>query len=114
MDSVQRHILNILRSRQGKSAKISRRQLREEVSSWSGRNVSDREMRQAIEELRTDNSDGAMICASLSGGYYTARDLVELDEALRSDESRIRKIAQRIRKQRQRAGLRAGQLELWR
>lgn len=76
--------------------------------------LSDREMRTAIEGLRRDHPHGAWICADLRGGYFIAGDEEELDRYLRTDERRALHLLQQVRNQRQQAGLQSGeQLELF-
>jgi hypothetical protein len=113
MDPVEHQVLRILKEHPGESRRIRRDALRREVSEWLGRNVTDREMRLALENLRANDSDGCMICSSLSGGYYMARSLSELRSALDADKSRISNTSARIRAQERRAGLiTGGQLEM--
>ena len=113
MELLHSVILNIMQTHKAKDHKITREELRQEASQWYGQKVSDREMRQALEDLRASNPEGAYIVSSLSGGYFMAQSLFELDEYLRADESRIRAIAQRIRKQRQQAGIKGKQPTLF-
>lgn len=108
-------LLTILSSHRGHENRISRKDLRLTLSLAVKVSIADRHMRRVIEELRTEDQRGAYIVADTEeGGYFMARDLVELDQFLSSDESRIRKLATRIHRQRQRAGLstQAGQIPL--
>lgn len=59
----------------------------------------------AIEELRRSHLQGTWICANLRGGYFMARDEAELDRYLQSDEKRALHMLQRVRIQREAAGL---------
>ena len=66
--------------------------------------ISDRDLRKAIEELR-GTPEGCFICSSSKGGYYMAQDLEELGKAISSDERRAVTILQRCRAQRKNAKL---------
>lgn len=105
-------ILGILEKHVGEDARIGRDRLRIEVSLRLGGGsflisdqISDRKMRSLIEDLRFDDPQGAWICSSLKGGYFTARDFEELDRFTSADIHRAKKLFTRVRKQRETAGL---------
>ncbi len=92
-------ILRILSGHRGVDRRISRSALLEELCQRMGQ-VSDREMRVAIEKLRRGHAHGAWICADLRGGYFIARDAAEIDVHLSSDERRAQRLLERVRLQR--------------
>lgn len=104
---LRRAILRILRYHRGYDKRLLRSELRGILNRKMDIHVSDRLMRRAIEDLRSEDPRGAWICSATkpSGGYFMASTLAELDEYLASDENRLRTIYHRIRLQRQRAGL---------
>ena len=101
-------ILDVLQKRRGETMRMNRRNLKLTVNyrlmSVSEKSISDRTLRKYIEDLRT-TKEGCMICASLKGGYFLARNRKELDKFTASDENRGIKIINRVRKQRRAAGL---------
>ena len=112
LNSLSRHILNILSAQRGPEARMLRGELLEELQLRMV-DVAHREMRAAIEELRKAHPRGAWICADMRGGYFMARDEEELDRYLQSDEKRAAHLLQRVRIQRAAAGLQSSsQLEL--
>jgi hypothetical protein len=98
-------VLNVLRQAKGINRRVSRSDLMELVSMQCSRKVSDREVRQAVEDARL-TPEGSLICSSTSkGGYWFATDKEELEQYLRQDERRCLTMCNRIRKQREAAGL---------
>ena len=85
-------ILQVLSKHVGQPNRIRRDKLRSKIMALLPRgesNISDREMRQAIEELRRTDDQGALICSSSgSGGYWLAVDLDELLESYREERRR--------------------------
>ena len=72
-------ILDVLKGHVGKENRISRRLLLRRVWGEVDILVSDRDMRQGIEELRRDHPIGALICSSSgSGGYWLAESYGEV------------------------------------
>lgn len=107
-------ILSILRDCKGRTRKITRTNLRWRVSSLVGRNVPDRALRRAIEELRVSTREGACICSSSQsgGGYWMAADLTELSAHLAEERRRGLTILSGIHAQASRAGVQlSGQME---
>lgn len=97
-------ILSILESRTGKANRISRANLRQFVSYRMFENISDREVRKTIEELRRSNGRGALICSSSgSAGYWFAESYAELLENYREERRRALSLMYTMR-QRLRAG----------
>ena len=112
MNLLSSHILTILSAQRGPEARMLRSEILEELRLLMV-DVSDREMRAAIEELRRGHAQGAWICADMRGGYFMARNEEELDRYLQSDEKRAAHLLQRVRIQRAAAGLQnSAQLEL--
>jgi hypothetical protein len=111
---IQQHVLKILREHRGEDRRIGRAELNRELDTWVGQHIDDREMREAIEHLRSSHPEGCMIATSREkgSGYYIAESLTDLDKALTSDENRLISIAQRIRQQRRAAGIGLRQLGL--
>jgi len=111
-NSLAIQILNILSAQRGPQMRMLRSELLEELQRRMV-DVADREMRAAIEELRSAHPQGAWICADMRGGYFMARDEEELGHYLQSDENRAAHLLQRVRNQRATAGLQSSsQLEL--
>jgi len=111
MDVLQNRILTIMRDHAGETNRIGRESLRQELSDWLGREVGDREMRLAIEELRTNDAEGCMIASALRGGYYMAESRDGLDKFLNSEHNRAMSILIRNSIQRKRAGLKPTQIQ---
>ena len=112
-ERTQHHLLHILAERRGPERRIRRGELLAALQRRVGE-ISDREMRSALEQLRWRHPQGAWICAHLRGGYFMARDEAELERYLRSDENRANNLLQRVRTQRRAAGLqRNEQMGLW-
>jgi hypothetical protein len=65
--------------------------------------LTDRQMRAYLEWLRANDPQGALICSSLKGGYFLARDARELEANLSSDENRAKKTLRRISRQKKMA-----------
>ena len=107
-------ILSILEPRVGRKRRISRKKLRNWLCYQLQREVSDREMRSAIEELRRSNSKGALICSSSGlSGYWMAEDYDELVENYRHERRRALSLMYTMR-QRLRTGRRffSGQMRM--
>jgi hypothetical protein len=104
---LRRAILRILRNHRGYEKRVMRAELRGILNRKMDIHVSDRLMRRAIEDLRSEDPRGAWICSDTrpGAGYFMATSLDELNTYLTSDENRLRTIYHRIRLQRQRAGL---------
>ncbi|MBW8034858.1 MAG: hypothetical protein FVQ79_04230 [Planctomycetes bacterium] len=114
---VKVRIIFVLSKHSGEENRISRSELlskvRRLIYSKKHGSLSDRKLRMFIEELRTTDTDGAWICASLKGGYFLARDLKELEWFTDSDFRRALNTLTRVRKQRAAASLLVSpQLEL--
>jgi hypothetical protein len=110
-ESVSDALVLALSGHIGHDNRISRDDLRLRVSDILERPISDRDMREAIEQLRA-TSRGATICSangrprvSGSGGYFLARDQAELDHYIRQDEHRALTTLKRLRRQRLAAGM---------
>lgn len=111
---VRHTIIKIMLSHQGESKRIPRGLLLQEINQdlfrramLSGKDeatqLTDRQMRGALEWLRANDPEGALICSSLKGGYFLAKDQAELEENLAADESRAYTTLQRISAQRRAA-----------
>jgi hypothetical protein len=122
MDRVATVVLRILKTQMGEEQRIGRESLRRQVTAWLGVDqdgialdeegfVPDREIRLAIEYLRTNDPDGCMIAAHPRGGYFMCETIAELDGFLMQDEARAKSVWQRIQAQRKLAGLKAVQLQ---
>lgn len=94
-------ITQVLSNHVGQENRIRRDALRSRVMSLlprGSKNISDREMRQTIEELRRTDDMGALICSSSgSGGYWISADLDELLESYREERRRAINILVTIR-----------------
>jgi hypothetical protein len=94
-------VLKVLSHHIGQKNRIGRDRLRSEVMgqlSRGERNISDRVMRQTIEELRRTDDQGALICSSSGGGgYWLAQDLDELLLSYREERRRAINILVTIR-----------------
>lgn len=99
MDEIQSKIMQALQEHKGFDNRIRRGDLCRQIG------TSDRYMREEIEDLRTNHTDGAYICSSTDGGYYLARTLGDLDRYLSQDEKRAQHTLARTRRQRLRAGM---------
>ncbi|MBX3004163.1 MAG: hypothetical protein KF828_09405 [Anaerolineales bacterium] len=103
-DSIKYFLLLILAEHLGHENRIKRAVLKEELCLRLGANVSDRKMRDMLEELRNEER-GCWICGSLKSGYFAAKDEAELRAHLAKDKMRIANIARRVRNQETHAGL---------
>lgn len=96
-------IIQVINQHRGSKNIIKRADMLKALVNGLKRHVSDRQMRQAIEDLRTDHPEGAYICSTTAGGYYRAESPGELADYLEVDERRAKMILARISRQRQRA-----------
>ena len=98
---LQHAVIKVLSKHIGQPNRIRRDNLRSALMGMLPRgekNISDREMRQAIEELRRTDDQGALICSSSGGGgYWLAVDLDELLESYREERRRAINILVTIR-----------------
>ena len=98
---LQQSIIKVLSKHIGQPNRIRRDKLRSTLMPMlprGERNISDREMRQAIEELRRTDDLGALICSSSgSAGYWLAVDLDELLDSYREERRRAINILVTIR-----------------
>ncbi len=85
-------VLKVLAKHIGQPNRIRRDPLRSEVMGLMSRgekNISDRVLRQSIEDLRRTDDQGALICSSSGGGgYWLASSLDELLESYREERRR--------------------------
>lgn len=99
--NLQHAVIKVLSKHIGQPNRIRRDKLRSELMGIlprGERTISDREMRQAIEELRRTDDMGALICSSSGGGgYWLAVDLDELLESYREERRRAINILVTIR-----------------
>ena len=99
-------ILAIVGDHRGRMRSIDRRSLGIEVLREVGYVISDREIREAIQELRAEDPRGALIMSSAgASGYWIARDLEEIQDSYQEERSRALSILVRIRAQRRLARL---------
>lgn len=96
-------ILTVLECHKGKENRIRREDLRWTASGKAGCTVgcpfSDREMRQAIEELRREHPIGALICSSSGvGGYWLAKDYDEVQASYNEERRRALTLMVTMRK----------------
>lgn len=88
----QHAIIKVLSKHVGQENRITRKHLRSRIMNLlprGERSITDREMRQVIEELRRTDDQGALICSSSgSGGYWLAVDMDELLESYREERRR--------------------------
>jgi hypothetical protein len=103
LTDLESSILSILANHRGVENRIKRADMLRVVNMALKRRVTDRKMRAAIEQLRSDHLEGAFICSTTDGGYYRARNTEELNAYLKQDEKRAKMILSRISRQRQRA-----------
>ena len=102
-------ILEILEKHRGHQCRISRVELLFRINhNFVGPDavyISDRAMRNLIEELRTTTTKGAWICSSQKqpGGYYLATSLQELEDYLAVEDRRGVTILTWTKSQRQHA-----------
>jgi len=102
LNPLQTLILEIIDQHVGEENKISRAELRRQLFTY-GHNISDRNMRINIEFIRTNVPSGACICSTVKGGYWKAKDLVELTAYCEQDAQRAKKILVRTSRQLKRA-----------
>ena len=85
-------VLKVLANHVGQKNRITRTKLRSRVMDYLPRgekNVSDRELRSCIEELRRTSDTGALISSSSSGGgYWICQDLDELLQSYAEERRR--------------------------
>jgi len=100
----EEYIVAILQNHIGINNRISSKDLLTKLNMVA--TATNRKMRQAIESLR-QQEQGSLICSTTKngGGYFLATTKAELENYLRQDEHRCLEMWQRIRKQRQAAGL---------
>ncbi len=91
-------LCNILAEHVGHENRIKRSRLKEELCFRLNANVSDRKMRDMLEELRLEKR-GCWIVGSLRSGYFSARDKEELRQHLAKDKKRISNMSRRVRAQ---------------
>jgi hypothetical protein len=103
LTELQATIVQVIAGHRGYDQRIGRVELCRQLSKSMGRPVRDREMRIAIEILRTNHPVGAYICATTRGGYWYAQTIEELNASLSQDERRAKKMLARLRRQRLRA-----------
>ena len=98
MDPIHRALLSELGI--GKFHSLSRDELRLRVGYWIDREVSDRELRGAIEWLRGNDPKGAWICSDAGWqGYYFGESIEEVKEHCRVTRNTAYTLFQRARKQ---------------
>lgn len=79
-------VLRVLQGAIGRSAAISRKDLVRMVrTSPSHRNVSERQVRLAINEIRNSGAALVLSTGGWSGGYWLAASYAELDEFISSE-----------------------------
>lgn len=107
-------IFKVMNYHRGAANSIERRELLNRIHYWTGSQLSDRAMREAIEDLRTNTKEGAYICHSPDGhGYFLATTPQELRDYLLTERKRGISILKRVSQQAKRAGVALeGQLEL--
>jgi len=91
----------------GQENKASGKRLLENIHyNYTGFELSDREMRRIIAELRT-TPEGCFILTTQKkgGGYYWAESIEELNEATQTDLNHCYTLMNKITAQRKRAGL---------
>jgi len=111
-NKIAQAILNNLRDRLGEDEAVKRHDLLIMINRDLGWNpdthavplVSDRTMRDVIFDLRCI-PDGKYLCSTLKGGYFTARDVREVNESTETDHRRAMKLLHRISQQRKHAQL---------
>ena len=110
------HLLQIVSDYRGPENRIRRSVLLAKMNiclGWDGKTrriISDRVMRDLLEELRHELR-GTYLCGSLRGGYFMARDNQELDRYTQPDLNRANKLYQRVKTQRTNAKLITPELE---
>lgn len=102
-EHAKRILLDILSQHVGHERRIDRAALKVSLSERLRAAVSDRKMRDLINEMRRSEPLASHICGSLEGGYFTAKDDDELDAFLRPDENRAHDILARVSAQRRNA-----------
>lgn len=101
---IEKYTLDILQNHVGLDRRITSKSLLNELN--KAVKTDNRTMRTAIENLR-QTQPGSLICSTTKngGGYFIAASKTELDDYLKQDEHRCFKMWNRIKKQRQAAGL---------
>jgi hypothetical protein len=102
LNPLQTLIMEIIDLHVGEENKISRAELRRQLFAY-GYGITDRNMRINIEFIRTNVPSGAFICSTVKGGYWKAKDLVELAAYCEQDAQRAKKILVRTSRQLKRA-----------
>src|SRR3990167_7143326 len=89
-DPLAEWVLSFLRLRTSPTQHISRRGLAVACKIAGFGDVSDRQVRKAIEDLRRSHPDGGFILSSSrTGGYWMSSDQQEVELAIAEDVSRI-------------------------
>lgn len=92
MSDLAHLITQVLAKHVGQENRIRRDALRSRLMALlprGSKNISDREMRSTIEELRRTDDQGALISSSSGGGgYWICKDLDELLESYREERRR--------------------------
>jgi hypothetical protein len=95
--------LSILAALEGHTSRVTavhKPELLRQVTIDTGYEIKERELRAAIQELRSSDPRGALIMSSSGGqGYWIAKDLDEVREHYREERGRALSILVRIRKQ---------------
>ncbi len=100
LPSLKLAILEILKDHKSRTSAIDRRRLGIEVLREVGYVISDREIREAIQELRGEDPRGAIIMSSSgASGYWLAQSIQEIQAHYREERSRALSILVRIRAQ---------------
>lgn len=100
LPSLKLAILEILSDHKSRTSAIDRRRLGVEVLREVGYVISDREIREAIQERRSSDSRGALIMSSSgASGYWMAQNIQEIQAHYREERSRALSILVRIRAQ---------------
>ena len=93
----------------GRASAITHERLTAHLASHGFSEITERPVRQAIEELRNQDDDGALICAASGVGVYLAATLNEVQDFTdRELRSRARSLLTTARRQRQAANRKFG------
>lgn len=111
-------ILDILSAEHsGRANAIKREHLRNKLASRYGIDISDRELRETVTDMVSDEDEPQPICtvSNASGGYYIGRDRADFEIPLREIDSRVAHLEARgrgLRRCRRRLAAEAIQMSL--
>ncbi len=109
-DRLKAAVLRVLQAAHvGRQQAVTHKDLTDHLRAHGFRGLKERTVRQAIEDLRNQDDDGALICAASGAGVYFAATLQEVHEFTQNElRARARTMLATARRQRQAANRKFG------